>query len=98
LALIDDMNASGVMRVCDVDVDALRESLEIQIDRCFQACGAVLHAQGLGREMATGGDILVAQFEEKESAAVWLLGEQEMTRDDAAISSRRSARVSLVVH
>src|SRR5215467_13734938 len=32
LALIDDMNASGVMRVCDVDVDALRERLASYID------------------------------------------------------------------
>jgi len=44
---------------------------------------AVLHAQGLGREMVTGGDVLVALFDEKESPAVWLLGEQGMTQEDA---------------
>jgi ATP-dependent Clp protease ATP-binding subunit ClpA len=32
LALIDDLNALGVMRVCDVDVEALRESLARYID------------------------------------------------------------------
>jgi ATP-dependent Clp protease ATP-binding subunit ClpA len=45
---------------------------------------AVVHAQGLGREMVTGGDVLVAVFDENESHAVWLLGEQEMTREYAA--------------
>ena len=44
---------------------------------------AVLHAQGLGREIATGGDVLVALFDEKKSLALWLLGEQEMTQEDA---------------
>ena len=43
---------------------------------------AVLHAQGLGRETATGGDLLVAIFDEKESPAVWLLNEQEMIQQD----------------
>jgi hypothetical protein len=44
---------------------------------------AVLHAQGLGRD-TTGADLLVALFAETESPAVWLLGEQEMTQQDAA--------------
>ena len=44
---------------------------------------AVLHAQGLGRD-TTGADLLVAMFAETESPAVWLLGEQEMTQQDAA--------------
>jgi Glyoxalase superfamily protein/Clp amino terminal domain, pathogenicity island component len=102
-ALIDDVNASGVMKVCDVDVDALREGLTSYIDNdlktlviddtrksrptpAFQRVmqRAVVHAQGLGREMVTGGDVLVAVFDENESHAVWLLGEQEMTREYAA--------------
>jgi Glyoxalase superfamily protein/Clp amino terminal domain, pathogenicity island component len=102
LALIDDLNALGVMRVCDVDVDALRDSLVSYIDNDLKTLviddpqnskltaafkrvvrRAVLHAQGLGRKMATGGDVLVALFDEKESPAVWLLGEQEMTQEDA---------------
>jgi|SRR5215510_5961288 len=44
---------------------------------------AVLRAQGLGRHTVTGGDLLVALFAETESPAVWLLGEQEMTQEDA---------------
>jgi hypothetical protein len=44
---------------------------------------AALHAQGLGRD-TTGADLLVALFAETESPAVWLLGEQEMTQQDAA--------------
>jgi len=102
LALIDDVNAKGVMRVCDVDVDALREALASYIDNDLKVLvrddshkskltaafkrvvrRAVRHAVGLGREMLTGGDVLVALFDEKESTAVWLLGEQEMTQEDA---------------
>jgi len=102
LALIDDVNAAGVMQVCGVNLGALRENLASYLDNdlktlviddsrnpwptpAFQRVvqRAMLHAQGLGREMATGGDILVAMFEEKESPAVWLLGEQEMTQEDA---------------
>jgi ATP-dependent Clp protease ATP-binding subunit ClpA len=44
---------------------------------------AVIHAQELGRETATGGDLLVAIFDENESPAVWFLGEHEMTQQDA---------------
>jgi hypothetical protein len=103
LALIDDMNASGVMNVCDVNLGALRENLASYLDNdlktlviddsrkprptpTFQRVvqRAVLHAQGLGRETATGGDVLVAIFDETESPAVWLLGEQGMTQQDAS--------------
>ena len=44
---------------------------------------AMLDAQGLGRD-TTGADLLVAIFAETESPAVWLLGEQDMTYQDAA--------------
>ena len=44
---------------------------------------AMLDAQGLGRD-TTGADLLVAMFAETESPAVWLLGEQGMTYQDAA--------------
>jgi len=102
LALTDDVNASGVMRICDVDVDALRDSLARYIDNDLKTLvindshkskltaafkrvvhRAVLHAQRLGREIATGGHVLLALFDEKESPAVWFLGEQEMTQEDA---------------
>jgi|RhiMethySRZTD1v2_1073278.scaffolds.fasta_scaffold607096_1 Glyoxalase superfamily protein/Clp amino terminal domain, pathogenicity island component len=102
LALIDDLNASGVMKASDVDLAALRENVASYIDNdlktlviedsrkprptpAFQRVvqRAVLHAQGLGRRTATGGDLLVAIFDETESPAVWLLGEQQMTQQDA---------------
>jgi hypothetical protein len=101
LALIDDLNASGVMNVCDVDLGALRENVASYIDNDLKTLvvddgrkprptpafrrvmeRAVVHAQGLGRETATGGDLLVAIFDETESPAAWLLGEQ-MTQQDA---------------
>jgi ATP-dependent Clp protease ATP-binding subunit ClpA len=37
----------------------------------------------MGRHTVSGGDLLVALFAETESPAVWLLGEQEMTQQDA---------------
>jgi len=102
LALTDDVNASGVMKLCEVDPGALKEKLASYIDNelktlvsddgsqsrptaAFQRVvqRAVLHAQGLGRHAVTGGDLLVALFAETESPAVWLLGEQEMTQQDA---------------
>jgi ATP-dependent Clp protease ATP-binding subunit ClpA len=45
---------------------------------------AVLHVQGRGRDAVTGGDLLMAMFDEAESPAVWLLGEQGMTQQDVA--------------
>ena len=38
-----------------------------------------------GRDLAnrTGADLLLAIFAERESPAVWLLGEQDMTLQDA---------------
>jgi ATP-dependent Clp protease ATP-binding subunit ClpA len=43
---------------------------------------AVRSAEALDRE-ATGADLLVAMFNERESPAVWLLGEQDITHYDA---------------
>jgi len=50
---------------------------------------AMANAQGLGHDTVTGADVLVAMFDEKESAAIWLLGEHEMTQQDAANVIRR---------
>jgi hypothetical protein len=102
LALIEDTDASAVMKACKVDLAALKENLASYIDNelkrlvidddrdtnptaAFQRVvqRARHHAQGLGRD-ATGADILVAIFAERESTAVWLLGEQEMSQQDAA--------------
>jgi len=104
LALIDDADASAVMKACKVDLDALKEDLISYIDSELKALviddgrdsrptpgfqrvvqRAVLRAQGLGRD-ATGGDLLVAIFDERESNAAWFLSEQDMTQQDAANS------------
>ena len=44
---------------------------------------AAIHVQSSGREEVTGANVLVAIFAERESHAVYLLQEQEMTRYDA---------------
>jgi len=102
LALIDDVDASAVMKACQVDLGALKADLVYYIDNdlktlvtgedrdsrptaAFQRVvqRAVHHVRSLRREMATGADLLAALFYEKESPAVWLLGEQGMTHQDA---------------
>jgi ATP-dependent Clp protease ATP-binding subunit ClpA len=44
---------------------------------------AAIHVQSSGREEVTGANVLVALFSERESNAVFLLQEQDMTRFDA---------------
>jgi hypothetical protein len=102
LALIDDLDASVVMKACNVDLGALKKNLANYIDNelrglmnndgddarptaAFQRVihRAVIHVQSSGREEVTGANVLVAIFAETESPAVWLLGEQDMTRQDA---------------
>src|SRR5262245_37829389 len=102
LALIDDQDASAVMRACNVDLDALKKTVANYIDneltRLAKADGndarptsafqrvvqrAVTHIQWSGREEINGANVLVAIFAETESPAVRLLGEQEMTRQNA---------------
>jgi ATP-dependent Clp protease ATP-binding subunit ClpA len=56
---------------------------------------AVLHVKGLRRDTVTGVDILTAIFPERESPAGWLLGEQEMTEQDAANYIQVIARQSV---
>jgi len=104
LALIDDADASAVMKACGIDVDALKEDLISYIDTELKALliddgrdsrptpgfqrviqRAVVRAQGLGRD-TTGGELLVAIFDERESHAAWFLREQDMTQQDAANS------------
>jgi hypothetical protein len=104
LALIDDADASALMRACKADLGALKEDLVSYIDselkelvindsrdprptpgfqRVVQR--AVLRAQNLGRD-ATGANVLVAIFDERESHAAWFLSNQDMTQEDAANS------------
>jgi len=44
---------------------------------------ATYYAEGRGRPNRTGAELLVAIFAESESPAARLLGEQDMTRQDA---------------
>jgi len=102
LALIDDLDASAVMKACKVDLGALREKLTNYIDTDLktmviddggepkQSAGfqrvvqrAAHYAEGRGRPARTGAELLVAIFAETESPAARLLGEQDMTRQDA---------------
>ena len=108
LALIDDQDASAVMKACNVDLGALKKNLANYIDNeltglaksdgtdarptsAFQRVvqRAVTHIQWSGRDEVTGANVLLAIFAETESPAVTLLGEQDMTRQDA---------VNFVVH
>jgi Glyoxalase superfamily protein/Clp amino terminal domain, pathogenicity island component len=87
LALIDDADASAVMKACEVDLGTLNERLTSYIDnelkilviddgksrpttafhRVIQR--TVIHVQSSGREEATGANVLVAIFAERESPA-----------------------------
>ena len=59
---------------------------------------AIIHTQSSGREMATGANVLIALFAERESHAVWALQQQEMTRLDAVtyISHGVAKNLSLI--
>jgi len=102
LALIDDPDASAVMKACKADLGALKRNLLSYIDDDLKALvsddaeearptaafqrvvqRAVIHLQSAGRAEATGANVLVAIFAERESHAVYFLQDQEMTRYDA---------------
>ena len=102
LALIDDIDASAVMKACQVDLGALKEKLTSYLDNDLktmainggsepkQSAGfqrvlqrAALYAEGRGRPARTGAELLVAIIAETESPAAQLLGQQDMTRQDA---------------
>ena len=102
LALIEDQDASAVMKACNVDLGALKKNLANYIDHeltglakpdgtdasptdAFQRVvhRAVTHIQWSGREEVTGANVLLAIFPERKSPAARLLGEQDMTRQDA---------------
>jgi Glyoxalase superfamily protein/Clp amino terminal domain, pathogenicity island component len=101
-ALIDDRDASAVMKASNVDLGALKKNVVNYIDNelaelarpdggdprptaAFQRVleRAVIPIQSSGREEVTGANVLRAMFAETESPAVWFLGEQNMTRQDA---------------
>jgi ATP-dependent Clp protease ATP-binding subunit ClpA len=62
---------------------------ESKTDAAFQRVTqrAVIHALSSGREEATGANVLVAIFAERESPAAYFLQEQGMTRYNASTTS-----------
>ena len=61
------------------------DNLEVQPTASFQRViqRAIIHTQSSGREVATGANVLVSIFSERESHAVWFLKSLNMTRLDA---------------
>ena len=61
------------------------ENLDVQPTASFQRViqRAIIHTQSSGREVATGANVLVSIFSERESHAVWFLKSLNMTRLDA---------------
>ena len=61
------------------------ENLEVQPTSGFQRVvqRAIIHTQSAGRGPATGANILIAMYSERESHAVWFLNSLNMSRLDA---------------
>ena len=61
------------------------EGVDVQPTASFQRViqRAIIHTQSSGREVATGANVLVSIFSERESHAVWFLKSLNMTRLDA---------------
>ena len=74
------------------------DELEVQPTASFQRViqRAIIHTQSSGREVATGANVLVSIFSERESHAVWFLKSLNMTRLDAVsfISHGNSSKVA----
>ena len=74
------------------------EELDVQPTASFQRViqRAIIHTQSSGREVATGANVLVSIFSERESHAVWFLKSLNMTRLDAVsfISHGNSSKVA----
>ena len=72
--------------------------LDVQPTASFQRViqRAIIHTQSSGREVATGANVLVSIFSERESHAVWFLKSLNMTRLDAVsfISHGSSSNVA----
>ena len=65
-----------------VDLDG---NVDVQPTASFQRViqRAIIHTQSSGREVATGANVMVSIFSERESHAVWFLKSLNMTRLDA---------------
>ncbi len=61
------------------------DNFDVQPTASFQRViqRAIIHTQSSGREVATGANVLVSIFSERESHAVWFLKSLNMTRLDA---------------
>ena len=61
------------------------KELDVQPTASFQRViqRAIIHTQSSGREVATGANVLVSIFSERESHAVWFLKSLNMSRLDA---------------
>ena len=61
------------------------DNLEVQPTAGFQRVvqRAIIHTQSSGRGAATGANILIAMYSERESYAVWFLNSLNMSRFDA---------------
>ena len=73
-------------------------NVDVQPTASFQRViqRAIIHTQSSGREVATGANVLVSIFSERESHAVWFLKSLNMTRLDAVsfISHGAEGRVA----
>jgi ATP-dependent Clp protease ATP-binding subunit ClpA len=72
----------------DVELNSIineNGNLDVQPTASFQRViqRAIIHTQSSGRETATGANVLVSIFSERESHAVWFLKSLNMTRLDA---------------
>jgi len=81
-----------------VSIVSHSEEPDVQPTASFQRViqRAIIHTQSSGREVATGANVLVSIFSERESHAVWFLKSLNMTRLDAVsfISHGSSSNVA----
>ncbi len=83
---LDELSAA-LLHYIENDLNSLtnHEIEESRPTNAFQRVlqRAAIHVQSSGREEVTGANVLVALFSERESHAVFLLQERDMTRFDA---------------
>ncbi len=75
-------------RFIEVDLASIVDTssdVDVQPTASFQRViqRAIIHTQSSGREVATGANVLVSIFSERESHAVWFLKSLNLTRLDA---------------
>jgi len=82
-ALLEKLNAYIEIELASIVNHS--DNLDVQPTASFQRViqRAIIHTQSSGREVATGANVLVSIFSERESHAVWFLKSLNMTRLDA---------------